>query len=199
MPVRTDLISLRDFIEICSQPDMPQWLDVSYLQPGTNWAAAIEANISSCDLLIAILTRAYIASEICRAEHMRALRERKMVIPILVDQGADRPLPLEHLNYQDFTDAGRYPESFKRLLEAFQIAIERPLPERFQATFVNAHPLPPTYVPRPKKLERLRNAVIGDDGNRRVALTALQGMGGVGKSVLAVALCHDPVIQAAFP
>src|SRR5262249_30027060 len=68
-----------------------------------------------------------------------------------------------------------------------------------QATFVNAPPLPPTYVPRPKELERLRNAVIGDDGNRRVALTALQGMGGVGKSVLAVALCHDPVIQAAFP
>lgn len=30
-------------------------------------------------------------------------------------------------------------------------------------------------------------------------MTALQGMGGIGKTVLAQALCHDKVVQQAFP
>ena len=34
---------------------------------------------------------------------------------------------------------------------------------------------------------------------RRVALTALKGMAGIGKTVLAQALCLDEVMQAAFP
>ena len=38
-----------------------------------------------------------------------------------------------------------------------------------------------------------------DDGGRHVALTALHGMGGIGKTVLAQALCCDEVVQQAFP
>ena len=45
----------------------------------------------------------------------------------------------------------------------------------------------------------MRRAVVGDGGNRQMALTALRGMGGSGKSVLAAALCWDEVVQAAFP
>ena len=41
--------------------------------------------------------------------------------------------------------------------------------------------------------------MIADRGGRHVALTALQGMGGIGKTVLAQALCADEVVQQAFP
>lgn len=64
-------------------------------------------------------------------------------------------------------------------------------------------PLPPNYIPRTDLLAELRLALLGYDS---VALTsaiqgatALHGMGGIGKSVMARALCDDPAVQAAFP
>jgi DNA replication protein DnaC len=54
-------------------------------------------------------------------------------------------------------------------------------------------------VERPDALARLRNAVITDGSGPSIALTALEGMGGIGKTILAQALCHDEVVQQAFP
>ena len=59
--------------------------------------------------------------------------------------------------------------------------------------------MPVNFVERPEALAALRDALITDDGGRHIALTALQGMGGIGKTVLAQALCHDEVVQQAFP
>jgi WD40 repeat protein len=47
-------------------------------------------------------------------------------------------------------------------------------------------------------MDMLRRAIWGD-APYRVALTALWGMGGIGKSVLAAALCHDEQVKAVFP
>lgn len=66
-------------------------------------------------------------------------------------------------------------------------------------------PPPENYVPRPELLTELRSAILAD--THAVALTsavrarpyALHGMGGIGKTVAARALCDDDVVQAAFP
>ena len=55
------------------------------------------------------------------------------------------------------------------------------------------------FVERPEALTALRDALITDGSGRHIALTALEGMGGIGKTVLAKALCHDEVVQQAFP
>src|ERR1019366_9893799 len=60
-------------------------------------------------------------------------------------------------------------------------------------------PLPVNFVDRPEELAGLRDALFTDEGGRHIALTALEGMGGIGKTVLAQALCHDEVVQQAFP
>lgn len=60
-------------------------------------------------------------------------------------------------------------------------------------------PLPVNFIARPEELDRLRSAVLSGNGSRQVALTAVVGMGGTGKSVLATALCHDREVHAAFP
>jgi hypothetical protein len=66
-------------------------------------------------------------------------------------------------------------------------------------------PLPPHYVPRPEVVDATRAALLESaDG---IALTsaiqqtpeALHGMGGIGKTVVARALCDDPEMQEAFP
>jgi len=60
-------------------------------------------------------------------------------------------------------------------------------------------PLPRNFVERPEELEGLRRAVIAPPDRRGVALTALEGMGGVGKTLLAQALCRDQAVQQAYP
>jgi NB-ARC domain/TIR domain/APAF-1 helical domain len=66
--------------------------------------------------------------------------------------------------------------------------------------------MPPNYVERAAVLADMRDRLLTD--SRTIVLTskvhshkpgALHGMGGIGKSVAARALCDDPRVQAAFP
>ncbi|KAI9129470.1 hypothetical protein ON05_034655 (plasmid) [Acaryochloris sp. CCMEE 5410] len=64
--------------------------------------------------------------------------------------------------------------------------------------------LPPHFLPRPQTLKALRERVLNNLA-QPVVMTGhqqrigVQGMGGIGKSVLATALAYDPQVQAAFP
>lgn len=175
------------------------WLDTSEIEGGASWSNDIEQAIERCNLTLALLSHASLVSEICRAEQLRSLRKGKRVIPLLVQSDAERPLHLEHLNYRDFTDASRYTEQFAVLLNDIESDERHIWPEHYRPGFNNAPRLPENFVPRPEDLIRLRRAVLGDETDRKVALTALRGMGGIGKSVLAAALCHDELSQDAFP
>src|SRR5206468_12453607 len=66
-------------------------------------------------------------------------------------------------------------------------------------TPVTAPELPPGFIERPDVLAMLRNAVLGDDHDDPVVLIPMGGAAGVGKTLLALRLCHDPMVQAAFP
>jgi len=57
--------------------------------------------------------------------------------------------------------------------------------------------LPPNFIPRPEFLEPLVERLLTDTSS--VAITALKGSGGVGKTVTALSLCHDARVRAAFP
>jgi hypothetical protein len=58
--------------------------------------------------------------------------------------------------------------------------------------------LPPKYVPRTDLLAKVRAGLLPESRNVAFIL-ALHGMGGIGKSVMARALCDDPAVKAAFP
>jgi hypothetical protein len=64
---------------------------------------------------------------------------------------------------------------------------------------MTAPALPSNYLPRPDVLLPLRTACLDERTDKPISLTGLKGMGGVGKTVLARALCHDPAIQSRFP
>jgi hypothetical protein len=63
--------------------------------------------------------------------------------------------------------------------------------------------LPPHYLPREVDLAGLKQKLLG--GSANVGITGqswavgVQGMGGIGKTVLAVALAHDSEIRQKFP
>jgi WD40 repeat protein len=67
----------------------------------------------------------------------------------------------------------------------------------------NVPETPPHFLLRPGHLRALKDSVLGETGSP-IALTGkarvgLQGMGGIGKSVLAAALARDVHVQRAFP
>jgi WD40 repeat protein len=63
-----------------------------------------------------------------------------------------------------------------------------------------ARDLPKGYIPRPKAFDAIKHLLLNrQDGQMTAITTALRGAGGFGKTTLALALCHDPEIQAAFP
>jgi WD40 repeat protein len=63
-----------------------------------------------------------------------------------------------------------------------------------------ARELPKEYVPRPKVFNEIKCLLLTYEENQTTPITtALRGAGGFGKTTLALALCHDPDVQAAFP
>jgi len=176
------------------------WLDRKRLAGGSSWTAEIENALDTCQLVLALISPGAYVSDICRAEQLRALRKSKLVIPLLATAGAEIPLHLESKQYRDFATSTQYAQELELLLSDIrqgQGAIV--LKDRFRQTYVTAPPLPRNYVERTGVLASLRSALIRDGGGASIALTALKGMGGIGKTVLAQALCHDEVIQQAYP
>lgn len=175
------------------------WMDTNEIQGGANWSKEIEDAIEDCSIALALLSAGSYISEICRAEHLRCLRKGKLIIPILVQADAERPLYFEQLNYRDFTENGLYDNAYQQVLaDIGNDKIETVSPKHLK-TYTNAPALPLNFVERPEDLAQLRQELISDNSNRRIALTALQGMGGIGKSALAARVCRDDIVQAAFP
>ena len=175
------------------------WLDKQRLEGGASWTTEIEMALDDADYVLALLTNGSYVSEICRAEQLRSLRKRKCVIPLLAQRRTEIPLHLETKNYRDFTTSSNYSNALAQVLKDIHARHGVQLQEKFRQTYTTAPPLPVNFVERPEALTALRNALITDGGSHHIALTALDGMGGIGKTVLAAALCRDEVVQQAFP
>ncbi|MCC6589123.1 MAG: TIR domain-containing protein [Bryobacterales bacterium] len=189
--------------ELCGrlkEAGVEAWLDTADIGGGRSWTDEIEGAIDGCDVGVALLSRGSYLSDICRAEQLRLLRKGKRVVPVVVTAGADVPLHLETKNYRDLTGKKPLDREWAALLADVGSPTEGVrLRKEFGETYVTAPPFPPNYLARPEVLERLRNALVTDSGGPSIAVTALEGMGGIGKTVLAQALCHDEVVQQAFP
>ena len=63
--------------------------------------------------------------------------------------------------------------------------------------FATVPPLPPSFFPRPELSEPLIESLLSKAST--ASLTAIGGMGGIGKTIVANAVCHDPRVRQAFP
>ncbi len=178
----------------------PSWLDEQRLRAGSNWSREIEDALDRSDIVLALLSDGSFLSNVCRGEQLRSLRRGKCVIPVLVQAEAERPIYLEAQQYLDFSDPEKYAVRIEQLVRSIgsRVGVELK-PQHRETHYETVPPLPSNFVPRPVELETLREAIVSDRRSRHVALLALKGMGGVGKTVLAQALCRDEAVQAAFP
>lgn len=62
--------------------------------------------------------------------------------------------------------------------------------------FDSVPPLPPNFIPRPEVTEPIIQSLFNSP---TVSLTAIEGMGGVGKTIAANEVCHDERIRKASP
>jgi hypothetical protein len=173
------------------------WLDTQRIGGGASWTVEIEEAIDWAQVVLALLTPVSYRSEICRAEQLRSLRTGKCVIPVLAGYGAEVvPVHLEGKSWR------RYPEQWNELLGDIEGRRGAGLPPSYRttpATFVTAPPTVANYIERPETVRALRDTLFAADGHRAIALTAVEGMGGIGKTVLARALFEDEVVRQAFP
>ncbi|HLJ27479.1 MAG TPA: NB-ARC domain-containing protein [Candidatus Angelobacter sp.] len=178
------------------------WLDTQRLRGGAVWSREIEQEIDTRQVTIALLSPGSYASEVCRAEQLRALDKGNRVIPVLAAKGADRPLHLYARQYRDFTDGANYATQLNQLISDIRGSATARLPDNYRKTrltYITAPPRVPNYLERTEALYALRNALFAEDHRQPIALTALAGMGGIGKTVLAKALTDDEVVKRAFP
>lgn len=178
------------------------WLDKYRLQGGLSWTLEIEHAIDRSQIILPLLTQGSYISHICRCEQLRSLRKGKCVIPLLAASESDIPLHLEAIHYRDFTETRAYTSNLRSLLSDIKAKNGVQLRETFRTTpihYVTVPPMVPNYVERPAALHALRNALFQEDKSSAVALTALKGMGGIGKTVLVQALFKDEAVQEAFP
>ena len=176
------------------------WLDKDRLTGGSTWSQEIEDNLDRSDVVLVLLSAGSFASEVCRGEQLRSLRHNKCVIPLSVQADADRPVYLEAKQYVDFSEDATYSLRLEALEQAIKGRTGATLAPGFKTTrYDTVPPLPQNFVPRPAESEALRQAVLSDREQHHVRLLALRGMGGIGKTVLAQALCRDEAVQAAFP
>lgn len=138
-------------------------------------------------------------SDYVREEWRFALECDKPIIPIIrLGEYNDIPGELSFLHCEDFRDDGQYSGQLAKLIAN----LERPEPPLGKLYAVPR--LPPHFLGRPDLMRKLKDAVLVDL-QKPVVITGaearmgVQGMGGIGKSVLASALARDCDVRRSYP
>ncbi|KAB2946442.1 MAG: NB-ARC domain-containing protein (plasmid) [Candidatus Methanoperedens sp.] len=154
--------------------------------------------IDSSGRLIVVIGPKAIQSDYVRAEWQHALSACKIVIPIIRSGKRDLlPIELRKLNSPDMRESRPYADALADLLRVLGYPVV-PLGELRGVPSLPAH-----FLPRPEFMEHLKNTVLADVNHPIVITsakktTALQGMGGIGKSVLVAAFARACETRHAF-
>jgi len=95
-------------------PAFSVWVDKRKLRPAEDWDEQIVEAIKTCKGMIFVMTQDSVQPlSVCKAEWVRALRYKKLVIPLLVYREAELPFRLGSREYVDFT--GSFDTALARL------------------------------------------------------------------------------------
>jgi TIR domain len=98
---RDDVERVSKLAQLLTAGGYTVWFD-NHLMPGQNWKKQLGDEIQRCDALVYALTKDSVASEWCQWELATAVRLKKVVVPVLLEDGVPIPPQLETLQYADF-------------------------------------------------------------------------------------------------
>jgi len=135
-----------------------------------------------------------------RGEWQFALKYDHVVVTPILRLGDYERVPgeLSLLHCEDFRDDADYPAALAKLIAS----LRQPNP-KFGALFA-VPSLPPNFLGRPELMRRVRDALLVDLQKPQVitgadARVGMQGMGGIGKSVLAASLARNRQVRQSYP
>src|ERR1035441_7800749 len=139
-------------------------------------------------------------SSYVREEWQFALECDHVVVTPILRLGDYEHVPgeLSLLHCEDFRDDAKYDNALAKLVAG----LRQPNP-KLGALFA-VPSLPPNFLGRPDLMRRVRDALLVDLQTPQVITSAdarvgVQGMGGIGKSVLAAALARNRQVRQAYP
>jgi WD40 repeat protein len=155
---------------------------------GRTFLQEIRDAVEAMERVIAVVGPNALKSEYVLYEWEYALLFCKSVVPIL-RQGEYSSIPedLRKLHCPDFREQRPYPQAFEELLRL----LREPVPPLGPLRATPA--LPPHFLPRRDDISRLQQDLFADIERPNASaqpIVVLQGMGGVGKSVLAAAFAR---------
>jgi WD40 repeat protein len=175
------------------------WDRVSMPNRGLTFLQEIREAIDRADRLLLVAGPSAFASDYVRDEWQYAYQTGKAInIVLRLGDYADLPPELQTYDAPDFRDDADYAARLHTLKRQMTESVAP------MGQFHNVPALPPHFLQRPDALDALRDLIIADvdtptliTAEKRV--TAVEGMGGIGKSVLATAFAHDRKVRFAFP
>lgn len=154
---RIDKPGAERLVDRLIQIDHQPWVDES-LTGGQSWWEEILRIISESDVILLVVTPAYLASEACRLERHYAARLNKTLVPVKIAPVSNSALPpdLSVIQHLDFVATDPNDESAALIRTLNRVPARRPLPV----------PLP---VPPPAPLSYLSNLTERVSGSAGLA------------------------------
>lgn len=110
----------RQLAEALREQGLSVWVDEENLQPGAEWASAIQSAIERSKNVVVLLSENSSKSEWVRREAAIALAGTKRVVPVFLSKHADIPFIMQHLQGVDLSDPERFGSVLKRLVRALK-------------------------------------------------------------------------------
>lgn len=175
------------------------WDRVSMPSRALTFLQEVRDAITDRDRFVIVVGPAAVRSDYVRTEWQWALNICKPVTPLLRSGGYDiLPEELRRWHAPDFRSDSVYAVEFDRLQNQLRAAVAPSGP------LVGVPEVPPHFLQRPAEVRAIEQAVLGDTV-KPVAVTGsaqrvgLQGMGGIGKSVLAATCARTCEVRRVFP
>jgi hypothetical protein len=174
-------------------------------EPRADFPPELRDAIEASNRLIAVIGPSALSSSYVRVEWDHAFLFSTCILPVLRkgdflshDDSDARLRAIARLHAVDFRESRPYADALVELLRLLQ----QPVPAL--AAFRTSVPsLPAHFLPRPEDLDQLATLVLADVQapvviTSKRQTTALQGMGGIGKSVLSAVFARSTQARRAF-
>jgi tetratricopeptide (TPR) repeat protein len=173
------------------------WDRVSMPGRGLTFLQEIRDAIDRADRLILVIGPGVVKSDYVRAEWQYAQQICKVINPVMRLGDYGQISELGNLDTPDFRDDAKYEAALEHLLR--HVGELAPVPGRLY----NVPAMPAYYLARPDDLAALGGYLLTDINKPTVISsekqTAIaQGIGGIGKSVIAAAFCQACEVRRAF-